>query len=71
MWSEDVVKTLNEYQTSGKFHPYTCGTPDCGRTKLCVNWRGDQHEVFFRSELVATTNGWICPNCDYTQDWYH
>jgi hypothetical protein len=21
--------------------------------------------------LVATTRGWICPHCDYTQDWAH
>ena len=21
--------------------------------------------------LVATVNGWICPTCDYTQDWAH
>ena len=21
--------------------------------------------------LVATTGGWICPECDYTQDWAH
>ncbi len=21
--------------------------------------------------LVATENGWICPECDYTQDWAH
>jgi hypothetical protein len=22
-------------------------------------------------ELVATLGGWICPTCDYTQDWAH
>lgn len=21
--------------------------------------------------LVATKDGWICPNCDYTQNWAH
>lgn len=21
--------------------------------------------------LVATEAGWVCPNCDYTQDWAH
>lgn len=21
--------------------------------------------------LVATVNGWICPTCDYTQNWAH
>lgn len=21
--------------------------------------------------LVATENGWVCPDCDYTQGWAH
>jgi len=21
--------------------------------------------------LIATNNGWICPTCDYKQDWCH
>jgi hypothetical protein len=24
-----------------------------------------------RSVLVATPEGWKCPDCDYTQDWAH
>lgn len=24
-----------------------------------------------RRVLVATPNGWICPKCDYKQDWAH
>jgi hypothetical protein len=24
-----------------------------------------------RSDLVAATDGWHCPTCDYTQDWAH
>lgn len=24
-----------------------------------------------REVLVATENGWKCPNCDYTQNWAH
>ncbi len=24
-----------------------------------------------RSILIPTNNGWICPNCDYKQDWCH
>jgi hypothetical protein len=23
------------------------------------------------SSLIATNDGWICPNCEYTQDWCH
>lgn len=22
-------------------------------------------------DLVATTGGWVCPDCDYTQKWAH
>lgn len=24
-----------------------------------------------RADLIATENGWKCPNCDYTQNWAH
>ncbi len=24
-----------------------------------------------RSVLVAQEQGWVCPSCDYTQDWAH
>ena len=24
-----------------------------------------------RDGLIATEAGWICPDCDYTQDWAH
>lgn len=24
-----------------------------------------------RDGLVATVDGWICPDCDYMQDWAH
>lgn len=27
--------------------------------------------ILLDRELVATINGWICPTCDYTQDWAH
>ena len=58
---DDVVR-LNQMQTAGQYHPYTCAN------------RGDgEHRVFNGDlgALVATVNGWICPFCDYTQDWAH
>lgn len=24
-----------------------------------------------RCDLTATNAGWVCPRCDYTQDWAH
>lgn len=44
----------------GRMHPYTCGNrhdhPDMA---------GD------RGVLVPTVRGWICPFCDYKQNWAH
>jgi hypothetical protein len=50
-WSIDQVASLNAYQASGHFHPFTCD-------------RGAH-------VLVATPQGWICPQDDYTQAWAH
>jgi len=41
-----------------QMHPYTCGN------------RSDHPEVAGdKGVLVPTVRGWICPFCDYTQDW--
>lgn len=53
IWTEDQVKSANEFQQSGCFHPFTCGNEKC------------------RDVLKATKKGWVCPSCDYTQDWAH
>ena len=66
-WTDAQVEALNEYQTQGRFHPFTCG-----------NDRHDAKHSLFAAEhnlehglLRATAEGWICPCCDYTQDWAH
>lgn len=57
-WTDEQVKNLNEFQTEGYMHPFTCGGKKDG--KDC------------RSVLVATKDGWICPDgCGYTQNWAH
>jgi len=59
-WTSDQVASLNGYQESGKFHPFTCGNPDCPRIR-------DRPSV-----LIARVPGWVCPmNCGYQQDWAH
>lgn len=52
------VAALNDWQASGRFHPFTCG-------------KRDDHQS--EGVLVATREGWVCeePGCDYTQDWAH
>jgi hypothetical protein len=53
------IKALNYFQWSGVFHPFTCAN------------QGDESHNGQQAELVATKGGWICPYCDYTQDWAH
>ena len=55
LWTEEQVRCLNAYQNHGRYHPFTCPN------------RGPLHP----GELVAYENGWVCPTCDYTQDWAH
>ena len=60
-FTEEQVINLNNYQTKGKFHPFTC----CGHNGC--NRMAQTNEGL----LVATTDGWICPCEKYTQDWAH
>lgn len=64
VWSEQQVKSLNDFQRAGAMHPFTC---DRCRFKLGT-WSGNDH---VQRCLVATPEGWVCPTCDYTQDWAH
>jgi hypothetical protein len=57
----DEVASLNAYQQSGAFHPFTCGSGN----------RTDTRHLDGEGLLVASTDGWRCPFCDYTQDWCH
>lgn len=56
-WSDATVQELNQYQVSGLMHPFTCRNDHSGE----------------ESFLLATRDGWICPedDCTYTQDWAH
>lgn len=60
-WTPEQCDTLNAQQQAGEFHPYTCGN------------RKDIEKTHADGEgiLVATPDGWVCPWCDYRQDWAH
>lgn len=65
-FTSEQVQHLNEYQCGVNggipFHPFTCRN------------RGDGNhgeEGGDRGVLVATESGWVCPHCDYTQNWAH
>lgn len=68
VFTPDEVAALAKNQTNegrGPFeqrHPFTCAN------------RGDgnhRHAYGDLGALVPTVRGWICPFCDYTQDWAH
>jgi hypothetical protein len=55
-WTDDQVKSLNEYQKSGVIHPFT------GNNELAPD---DSDNI-----LVATTDGWISEvDPEYHQNW--
>lgn len=74
-FTPEQVANLNAYQKRGHFHPFTCGSGKrcVEKIKITYNQPGvikqglDELEV--STTLVATEAGWVCPNCDYTQDW--
>lgn len=66
-WTDDQVKSLNDYQTDRRFHPFTCGAGN--RTNPAhrgVKAMFGHHDYGL---LVATSGGWICLACSYQQDW--
>lgn len=57
-FTSEQVTNLNVWQTDPNRHPFTCGhCRDAGLPGECP--------------LTATEGGWICPTCDYTQNWAH
>lgn len=55
-FTPEQVEGLNRFQTEAPMHPFTCRN------------RGD-HES--EGVLTATVEGWVCGECDYTQNWAH
>lgn len=54
-WNETQVKGLNTWQECSFVHPFTCG-----------NEHPEGHV-----NLKATEQGWVCPKCNYKQEWAH
>jgi hypothetical protein len=54
-WTLNQVDALNRFQQRSDIHPFTCPHDHGSNSRI----------------LIATINGWICPNCDYTQVWTH
>lgn len=59
-WTPEQVDALNDFQTQRLGHPFTCAD----------RMDGTHPERFGDfGVLVATTDGWVCPDCPYTQRW--
>lgn len=63
-FSIPIAVALNQAQTGVgngmMIHPFTCA------------YRNDGHhgdEGGDTGVLIATPSGWVCPHCDYTQEW--
>jgi hypothetical protein len=59
VFTPDEVAALDCFQEI-RFHPFTCPNRQDG------NHRAAPRDLGI---LVPTVRGWICPFCDYTQDW--
>ena len=77
-WTSEQVAALNRFQAKPWAHPFTCarcrdtlGTSEATRVRHIGPGRYVLREVINERLLVATEAGWVCPTCDYTQDWAH
>jgi hypothetical protein len=59
-WTADEVDALNRWQ-SGPYHPFTCAHRNETPHRITSD----------KGVLVASEQGWSCPDCDYTQNWAH
>ena len=59
LFTEAQVKSINDFQHAGIFHPFTCDNSEC---------RGKEPNF---GTLIATVDGLTCPTCDYKQNWVH
>lgn len=61
-FSQTTVRHLMVLQNRHDIHPYTCANRGNGKHEKI----GGQTGI-----LVPTADGWVCPDCNYTQDWCH
>lgn len=54
-WTDEQVQNLKSLQESSLVHPYTCSSAT----------------HFEEQKLTPTNNGWVCDNCENTQNWAH
>jgi hypothetical protein len=69
-WTVEHVAALNRFQRCGRMHPFTCGNRNRDDTYRAYHETAvEMHNLSDLGQLHATTDGWVCSACDYTQDW--
>jgi hypothetical protein len=63
-WAPEQVEGLSRWQADPNKHPYTCPHRKDGEHR----YSPEGHDF---GVLVPTPGGWVCIDCDYTQDWAH
>lgn len=63
-FTEEQTAHLNNWQSAGYVHPFTCCS--AGSEKHCQRRNGEGEGI-----LIATEVGWVCPCGEYKQDWAH
>ena len=58
-FTEQQVERLKNWQNAAHVHPFTCANRNDGKHRTT-------HDT---GVLVPTIRGWVCLDCDYTQDW--
>ncbi len=66
-WNAEQVENLKTYQQNRWVHPFTCGN----RSAPGHEEYAEKHQERDVGLLIPTPSGWVCPVCDYTQDWAH
>lgn len=68
-WTQEQVDGLNDYQRNGFMHPFTCASGN--RTDASHSMAKTLNNDRDWGLLVAKTDGWHCPACNYRQFWAH
>ena len=69
-FTKEQVEALNNFQKDGRFHPFTCGSPE--DIAECLVAKNDVEILAIglnEGILIASEDGWICPCGQYKQDW--
>lgn len=72
-FTDEQVLNINMFQNDGRFHPFTCCSPEeiteCTRAGRMVD--GEYVQGISQGLLVAYNDGMLCPCGEYKQTWVY